>query len=611
MNHTIKHLNIGKIKLMVLGILIPAVMVFIAIALFFPARAKSETADRARTHIDLGLSFPEVRSAEVSTIPGMESVLNRLVSVYTGEGETAAAEFAARRGIPLKNNRVQVVLSVMAPLTSPGQVGADEVAKTTGAGRIDLQKAVTQVRTRLEGLGGRIERVQHSLVRCNIDIKSLKQLAETPMIRSVRLPNRLRPTVISEGVFLSSALSYQDLPPYRSAGAKVCILDVGFKSYRDLLGSELPESVTAKSFLEEDDIEADQVHGTACAEIVHDMAPDAELFLANILYDTDLADAVDWIIQQNIDVISYSLGSYWGAGDGTGFENYLAEIARDSGTVWVSSAGNEAHTHWSGTFNDPDNDGWHNFADGDEILEFYVPAGLAEEWGVEAYLKWYDWGTWNEVSGYSGTSEDYDLWLFYWNGSEWQAADASENRQPGFKWPWEGLSGWKTMLDRYWGVAIRKIQGTKNVRFDLFIPTHEYGTLEYNVPEGSITNPSDSPNVVAVGAVDSASLEYHYYSSRGPTKDGRLKPDLSAASRVSVSDTTYGSITTPGDGFAGTSASCPHVAGAIALLKSKTPFTVEEILQILFARAVDLGDPGPDYLYGFGFLNLFPLNATN
>jgi hypothetical protein len=46
------------------------------------------------------------------------------------------------------------------------------------------------------------------------------------------------------------------------------------------------------------------------------------------------------------------------------------------------------------------------------------------------------------------------------------------------------------------------------------------------------------------------------------------------------------------------------MAGAIALLKGKTPFTVFEILDILYSRAVDLGDPGMDNIFGRGRLNL-------
>jgi subtilisin family serine protease len=297
------------------------------------------------------------------------------------------------------------------------------------------------------------------------------------------------------------------------------------------------------------------------------------------------------------------LGSYFGAGDGTGLENLLAEWAYQYGVIWVTSTGNAADDHWSGTWNDPDNDGWHNFSGEDEILSFIVSAELGTEYGIDAHLKWNDWGTWDDYYGYSGSDQDFDLYLYRKIGGQWHLIDTSENRQPQFKWPWESITGWYSDFDAEWGVAIRKNQASKNVFFDLYIPIHTRGTMEYNVPEGSLTSPADSPYIIAVGAVDAVQDFYHYYSSQGPTTDGRIKPDISAPSGVTTSDTTYGSRGA-GDGFFGTSAACPHVAGAIALLKGKTPFTVSEILEILYSRAIDMGDPGKDNKFGWGRLNL-------
>jgi subtilisin family serine protease len=392
------------------------------------------------------------------------------------------------------------------------------------------------------------------------------------------------------------------LTPYHASGSKVCILDLGFKDYEQLLGTELPQTVTVQSFREDEDIEADQVHGTACAELVHDMAPGSELFLANIEYHSDTWDAMNWALQQGVDIVSHSLSSYFAPGDGTGPMNDLAKQIRDAGMVWVSSAGNKAESHWSGTFNDPDNDGWHNFADNDEILDFFIPGRITGTRSATVYLKWYDWGTYDPDLGYSGSDQDYDLYLYYWDGSDWVRHSKSDNHQPEYKWPWESVSGFRGDVDTYWGIAIKKHQAVKNVRFDLFIMDHSKDSVEYMVRESSVTTPADSPHVIAVGAVDAADFNYHYYSSQGPTIDGRFKPDICAASKVSTSEFTYGPRYQ--GGFSGTSAATPHMAGAIALLLNKTPFTIEEIIQIIYARATDLGDPGPDNVFGNGSMNL-------
>ena len=66
---------------------------------------------------------------------------------------------------------------------------------------------------------------------------------------------------------------------------KVAIIDAGFQGYPGLLGSELPATVTAKNFVDgESDAQVNgaTVHGTACAEIVHDIAPNATLYLVKV-----------------------------------------------------------------------------------------------------------------------------------------------------------------------------------------------------------------------------------------------------------------------------------------------------------------------------------------
>jgi hypothetical protein len=598
-----KHKN--RIKLTIIGLTVLVLGVYVVVFMVFPGTAHVETRGVQKA-VDLAaLEIEHAREAEQGD-PKIESTLNRLSGVYRTDGEKAAAEFAVKRRIPMTGSRVKVELDVQPGFSS--SIRQEEWSrwdKSPQVREIAVKEAASRVIDRIEQLGGQVERSYRHLVRCNIDIRSLQELARVPQVRSIRRPIKPHLHVLSEGVALTGAQPYHKLPPFKSGGARVCVLDVGFKRYTDLLGVELPDNVTVKSFTDTGDIEADEVHGTACAEIVYDMAPDAELYFANIYWDSDIVEAVDWAIQQQVDIISYSLGSYWGPGDGSGFMNTIARYARQqAGIYWVTSTGNSADDHWSGTFNDPDGDGWHNFSGEDEILDFFVPAQLGFEYGVDAILKWNDWGTYDDYAGYPGSSQDYDLYLFIWDedNDQWVFVDKSDNMQPFFKWPYEETDYWYSDVDTSWGVAIFKKQATKNVFFDLYIPAHERGTLEYLVPEGSITYPADSPNIIAVGAVDAVEDYYHFYSSRGPTADGRLKPDIVAPSWVSNSGFTYGPRNQ--GGFAGTSASCPHMAGAMALLKSKTPFTMDEILQIIYSRAIDMGEPGPDNIFGRGRLNL-------
>jgi hypothetical protein len=97
-------------------------------------------------------------------------------------------------------------------------------------------------------------------------------------------------------------------------------------------------------------------------------------------------------------------------------------------------------------------------------------------------------------------------------------------------------------------------------------------------------------------------------SSRGPVKDGRLKPEILSIGWGVLSCTTndqYVSIN-------GTSMACPGVVGGLALLSQQyhkqfgnTNNPRADLLKALMLNgAVDLGNPGPDYLHGFGLMNV-------
>ena len=125
---------------------------------------------------------------------------------------------------------------------------------------------------------------------------------------------------------------------------------------------------------------------------------------------------------------------------------------------------------------------------------------------------------------------------------------------------------------------------------------------ELPAPYGSVGLTASAKNIIAVGAVDSNG-NIAGFSSRGPARDGRVKPDL-VARGVSVYSTrpngSYGNKQ-------GTSMSAPAVTGMSALLTQQWRRTyaganpTPAVLKTLFiAGAQDLGAPGPDYVYGFG-----------
>ena len=489
--------------------------------------------------------------------------------------EPARVAAGVRRVEDLDNGMAQVVVEVV---TGPKSA-------------VSAYPEVQGVRNMIVALGGTYETSYENFVQGRVPIATVENLAQSELVRFIRRPLRPVCQTISEGVAKTGANEWHSLAPYRRSGShpKIAVLDLGFMGYASLLGSDLPSTVTTKSFRADGSLSADQIHGAACAEIVYDMYPDADLYLVNFSTDIEQHNAVDWLIAQGVQVISYSIG-WWNAGDGKGTGPIDEDVKKAAARsiMWASAAGNYALDHWEGTYSDTNANGWHNFEPANEFLNFWVTAYTP----VAAFLNWDDWGNWSG-SSYSGSAQDYDLYLYIWSGGYWYLVDYSIGSQTGREWPTESIAYWYTTTSTYWGVAIRRRSTTRNCKLELFTVGNS-GAIEYNVPEGSLTIPADSPDAIAAGATDWSTDAYHTYSSRGPTHDGRTKPDFAAPSGVSTS--TYGP-----NNFYGTSASAPHLAGAFGLVKDKTAFTMAQIRQILTNRAVNLGDPNK---FGAGRLNL-------
>lgn len=427
-------------------------------------------------------------------------------------------------------------------------------------------------------------------------LEVFSSLREVWLVRKALPPLVREVGEVPEGAFPSEKL----LNSFKvsGAGVKIGIISDGVSLLPEVQASKgLPPDVRVLDAGSGDE-------GTAMLEIVHGIAPEAELYFhkagSNHL---EFNEAVDALVSAGCTVICDDIG--WP--DEPFFEDgivasHVREVIENNDILYVSAAGNDANHHYQGLFFDEGNN-WHDFSEGNSLsknLYVDIPPGGS----VIIVLQWND--------PWVSSGNDYDLYL---KDSAGNILACSKNFQDGDDTPLEYLiyentgSGSTPDPMHVEGlVSVKKYSGDPKV-LELFLyPEASARVKPVNlVAEDSVFGHPAVPGVICVGAIDSGNpdREIETFSSRGPVSiyfpeyELRKKTDISGPNNLKV---------TGKDGecfiLSGTSASAPYVAGIAALVWSAYPEkTAPEIREMLYSTALDPGEPGYDYTYGHGSVN--------
>ncbi len=374
--------------------------------------------------------------------------------------------------------------------------------------------------------------------------------------------------------------------------------------------------------------------GTAMLEIIHDLAPGAQLFFATAVNSqASFAQNILNLRAAGCDIIVDDIIYHREAVFQDDNVARAVNTVTADGALYFSSAGNEGNKDdntsgvWEGDFNDAGTGivgavtiaggTVHNFSGG--ITNNLLTVSNS---GKNIGLFWSD--------PLGGSGNDYDLYVL--NNALTSVVSAATNVQDGNDDPVElstisPVAGNRLVIFKKTGAAIRALhlntfRGRLNFNTQGQTHGHSAAAAAYCVaatpaatpfggspnPAGPYPNPHNSSNMSETFTSDGP--RRMFYNSNGTavtsgnvlfgTNGGtvRQKPDITAADGVSV--TGAGGFYVP---FFGTSAAAPHAAAIAALIKSALPsITPAQIRTALTSSAIDIETPGVDRNTGAGIV---------
>lgn len=324
-------------------------------------------------------------------------------------------------------------------------------------------------------------------------------------------------------------------------------------------------------------------------------------------------------------VINLSIGSNSGAHDGsTPIEKVIDELS-EKGVVTVVAAGNSAEDgiHAMGDFTEI-GELTLNWVLAPQTTEFQIDLTLDPDESVEVELHTpYGSARGNRSIGpikvemYSNIYEAGKDIIVYASLARQDVGDLAEK-------PWSlKIIATETSGEAVWHAWISS--DTCSTSREHFTPSSQYNITEYY----TVGVPATARNAIAVGAYVTKNRwtniygktheiimekgELLYFSGRGPTKDGRVKPDLTAPGSLIVAAKSSNSPASELDISKyytvkqGTSMSAPHVAGAAAIILQLFPHASPRDVYLALVRSArwseEMGSKRPSNDWGWGKLD--------
>ncbi|MAI94115.1 MAG: hypothetical protein CME45_03775, partial [Halieaceae bacterium] len=427
-------------KLILLAVFLTIVIVIIFAVLPFPQGNK--------TNDDLS-SSQTLKSDQVQVVDK-----NYQTSVSSEQADNLQTEllFARRNQDPKETTGIiSTTLATMLDRMNSGQISSVQDLASVRLHIDDADRVQVYIElfdsssaqiSELRALGLEVELINDNLkmVQGWIFYENISELASLGNVSQIKLPNYAmsnRGSRMTEGDRLLLADKLRSMG-YSGKGVKIGIISDGGNDIADAIATnDLPNDVKRFGSCSERSANRSQCRpqwtcneGTAIAEIVHDIAPDASLAIGAVGTSLEFIERVnDLSTRFDADVIVDDLGFFNEPffADGA-IANAVSNVADE--IVYVSAAGNSADTHYEAEFKALSYLGGnlHNFSNSsasDPAMDIEIlPDGY-----VVAILQWND--------RFGSSSNDYDIGLV--DFSETQILASSEDLQAGSHDPIEAF----------------------------------------------------------------------------------------------------------------------------------------------------------------------------
>lgn len=364
----------------------------------------------------------------------------------------------------------------------------------------------------------------------------IDELARLEFVQRVQLPDYAisqTGSVTSQGDSILNAddvrgLSYPG--PFDGTGVKIGAISDGVDNRGSAIGSgDLP----ASGITLHPTITGSGDEGTAMLEIIHDLAPGADLYFAGPGTSAEMVSVINWMANTaDCDVICDDLGFF---GQPYFEDGSIAQAARNavvnSGRVYCTSAGNQAEVHYQGLFTDM-GEGYHDFKSGsgtDQGLNFAVDNGDT----IVIVLQWDD--------QFGSSGNDYDLYIL--NSALDTVLASSDAYQNGNDDPIEAASYTNSSGSTIQVCAVvRRYLGSART-LEIFALHSPQAVDDDATTSDSIFGHAAVAEVVScatINASDPGLNDIAYYSSRGPStirypsSQSRQTPRFTGVDGVSI-----------------------------------------------------------------------------